>query len=85
MSLIADLARRVAALEKTVQMPRRARRRLNKRQVAEREGISTRTLDRHILYVGFPPPEMIRGRCYWWEDDLDAYDATLLQKAKRRV
>jgi hypothetical protein len=48
----------------------------------EREGISTRTVDRHVAR-GFPAPEMIHNRAYWWSDVLDAHDASLLQKAKR--
>jgi hypothetical protein len=84
MSLISDLAKRVAALEKLVQTPRQTRRRLKKRQVAVREGVSTRTVDRRVAKRILPPPDdVVDGRCYWWEDTLDAFDAERLQQAKQ--
>jgi predicted DNA-binding transcriptional regulator AlpA len=81
---LTDLTRRVAALEKIIQAPKQARRRLKKREVAEREGASMRTIDRRVARGSLPPPELIDGRHYWWSDVLDAHDASLLQKAKGR-
>jgi predicted DNA-binding transcriptional regulator AlpA len=78
---IADLLKRVAALEQKV-LGVTPDRRLTKRQVAEREGVSPRTIDRHVA-AGFPAPEMICGRAYWWLSTLEAYDAERLQQAKR--
>ena len=41
-------------------------RRLTKRQVAEREACSTRTIDRRVADGSLSPPDIINGRCYWW-------------------
>ncbi len=79
--VVSDLLQRVAALEQKV-LGVTPDRRLTKRQVAEREGVSPRTIDRHVA-AGFPAPEMIRGRCYWWLSTLEAHDAERLQQAKR--
>jgi predicted DNA-binding transcriptional regulator AlpA len=79
--VVSDLLQRVAALEQKV-LGGTPDRRLTKRQVAEREGVSPRTVDRHVAAGLFPAPEMICGRAYWWLSTLEAYDAERLQQVK---
>jgi predicted DNA-binding transcriptional regulator AlpA len=79
----ADILKRLAALEQKVLGSKSPDRRLPKREVAEREGVSPRTIDRYIADGGFPPPDMVRGRAYWWLSDLEAYDAQRLREAKQ--
>jgi len=89
-SLAADLARlehRLGALEETVRerKPQEAkRRRLTKRQVAEREGVSPRTIERRVEDDMLPPPQIIAGRHYWWSDQLDEFDRQRVREARRR-
>jgi predicted DNA-binding transcriptional regulator AlpA len=78
---IADILKRVAALEQKV-LGVAPDRRLTKREVGEREGVSPRTVDRHVA-AGFPSPEMIRGRAYWWLSELEAFDKKRLHDAKQ--
>jgi hypothetical protein len=44
------------------------RHRWSKRQVAEHEGVSTRTIDRGVARGIYSPPEIENGRLYWWSD-----------------
>src|SRR5262249_10494002 len=44
------------------------RRRWSKRQLAEQEGISTRTVDRRVADGVYVSPEVESGRLYWWSD-----------------
>jgi hypothetical protein len=84
MRLITELMKRVAALEKLVQGGGQGRRRLSRRTVADQRDVSTRTLDRHVVTIpGFPQPHQIRGRSYWWEDELDDFDRRLLQQTQQ--
>ena len=58
-----------------------------KRGVAERYGVSTRSVDRwrNNPSVGFPSPAMeINDRCYWAEEDLDAFDAECVRRRLAR-
>jgi predicted DNA-binding transcriptional regulator AlpA len=79
---IADILKRIVALEKKI-LNAAPDRRLNKRQVAVREGNSTRSIDRHVADGSFPAPEMIHGRAYWWLSTLEAHDAERLRAAKQ--
>lgn len=47
-----------------------------KRGVADRYGVTTRTIDRwnHHEWLGFPIPIVINGRNYFREDELDDFD-----------
>jgi hypothetical protein len=78
---VADILRRIAALEKQL-TPKQGKRRLTKAQVAMREGVATRTIDRRVAQRGFPPPDVVDGRCYWWEHDLEAHDAERIRMAE---
>jgi hypothetical protein len=54
-----------------------------KRGVAERYGVTTRSVDRwrNDPNVGFPAPAMqINDRCYWAAEDLDAFDAECVRR-----
>jgi hypothetical protein len=58
-----------------------------KRGVAERYGVSTRSVDRwrNDPSVGFPAPAMqINERCYWAAEDLDAFDAECVRRRLSR-
>lgn len=44
------------------------RRRLTKRQLAELEGCSTRSIDRGVARGVYVPPIVENHRCYWWSD-----------------
>jgi predicted DNA-binding transcriptional regulator AlpA len=79
---IADILKRVAALERKV-LNVAPDRRLNKRAVAEREGVSPRSIDRHVAVGNFPAPELINRRCFWWLSTLEAHDAERLRAAKQ--
>jgi hypothetical protein len=57
---------RLAALEMAVHGY--VRQRLSKRQLAEAEGISTRTVDRRVADGVYVTPEVESGRLYWWSD-----------------
>jgi hypothetical protein len=55
----------------------RARERLTKAEVAKREGISTRTVDRRVDEGKLPPPDdIINNRLYWWSDTLERHRRT---------
>jgi predicted DNA-binding transcriptional regulator AlpA len=84
--IITDILGRIAALEKLLDgTPKQPKRRLNKREVAEREGVGTRTIDRRVVEGSLPPPDIIDGRCYWWEHVLEAHDVARLRKAAPTV
>jgi len=44
------------------------RRRLTKRQLAEIEGCSTRTIDRGVARGVYAQPEVENKRLFWWSD-----------------
>jgi predicted DNA-binding transcriptional regulator AlpA len=50
---------------------------LTTRKLCAREGISPRTLDRRLKdpELGYPPPDMIKGRRYWDEAKIEAWEA----------
>jgi hypothetical protein len=79
-ALITDVLERLAALDRTAAAP--TRQRLNKQQTAKREGVGPRTIDRRTADPdsGFPKPEVVAGRCYWWSDQLDQYDELCRRK-----
>jgi hypothetical protein len=84
--LIDDLRERIAALEKMVgEKP--LDRRLPKRLVAAREGVSERTIDRRTSdpTSGFPQPIIDHGRCFWWLSELEAHDAERLGKSPMKM
>jgi hypothetical protein len=49
-------------------------RRLTKRRVAEREGCSTRTVDRRVADGSLPSPDIINNRCFWWLSVLQRHE-----------
>lgn len=57
-------------------------RRLGKREVAVREGRSTRTIDRQVKDGTFPSPDIINGRCFWWLSVLQRHEQARLATAK---
>jgi hypothetical protein len=65
LALAAVLARLDALERATFGHPRH---RLTKRQVAELEGVSTRTIDRGVARGIYSPPEIENKRLYWWSD-----------------
>jgi hypothetical protein len=84
--IIGDLRARIDALEKMIgEKP--LDRRLTKRQVAEREGVSARTVDRRTNdpKSGFPQPIIDHGRCFWWLSELEAHDAERLRKSPMKM
>jgi predicted DNA-binding transcriptional regulator AlpA len=58
-------------------------RRLTKRQVAEREACSTRTIDRRVADGSFPAPNVIAGRLYWWLSALQRHERERSQSTTR--
>jgi hypothetical protein len=65
-SKFADILARLAALECATFG--HARRRLTKKQLAEIEDCSTRSIDRGVARGVYAPPEIENKRCYWWSD-----------------
>jgi hypothetical protein len=72
-TLTAVLARLDALEKKTFG---HVRRRLSKRQVAELEGKSTRSVDRGVERGIYARPEIENGRCWWWSDTYRCEPAT---------
>ena len=64
--LLAAHSARLAALE--LAQFGHVRHRWSKRQLAEHEGVSTRTIDRGVARGIYTPPEVENKRCYWWSD-----------------
>ena len=58
-------------------------RRLTKRQVAEREACSTRTIDRRVADGSLSPPDIINGRCFWSLSVLQRHDCERSQSTTR--
>jgi predicted DNA-binding transcriptional regulator AlpA len=50
-------------------------RRLTKREVALRFGVSTRTIDRRVRDGSLPAPETVNKHHYWWLSQLEEHDA----------
>jgi hypothetical protein len=47
---------------------------LTKRRLAELEATSTRTIERRVREIeGYPQPEIVRGRWYFWSDHYERY------------
>jgi predicted DNA-binding transcriptional regulator AlpA len=65
----------------------RIRRRLSKPELARREGVSTRTIDRRVRDGLLPPPDVVARRLYWWLDEVERHQhersATATSKAAR--
>jgi hypothetical protein len=62
------------------------RRRLSKRQIADMEGVSTRTVERRVQDTPeFPKPEIINGRWKFWSDHYSAYCAWRSEQAQKPV
>ena len=73
--LLETIRLRLDALETAVLG--RPRERLTKADVAKREGISTRTVDRRVNERKLPPPDdIINNRLYWWSDTLERHRRT---------
>ena len=73
--LLETIRLRLDALETAVLG--RPRERLTKADVAKREGISTRTVDRRVDEGKLPPPDdIINNRLYWWSDTLERHRRT---------
>jgi hypothetical protein len=93
-TLLATLSLRVTALEAllgcaTEQPIDPANdRRLTKRQLAQRQGKSTRTIDRDVERGVLPAPVVENGRCFWWISDLQRHElergASYKQETARR-
>jgi hypothetical protein len=49
-------------------------RRLTKRQLAQRRGKSTRTVDRDVERGILPAPQFENGRAYWWLSALQRHE-----------
>lgn len=63
-------------------------RRLRTRQVADLEGVSTRTLYEHVRLGKFPPPDM-PAEChgapsYWYEDTIRRHREERLARTAQR-
>lgn len=76
-----DILDRLGALEAVVMGRKDAAptdprfdRRLTKRELAQRRGKSTRTVDRDVERGVLPPPEVENGRCYWWLSTLQRHE-----------
>src|SRR5262245_57987750 len=66
-SKFADILARLAALEQ--EAFGHARHRLTKKQLAELEGRSTRSIDRGVNSGKYRAPEIENKRCKWWSDN----------------
>jgi predicted DNA-binding transcriptional regulator AlpA len=62
-------------------------RRLTKPEVAVRNGVSGRTVDRWVTDGILPPPEIINGRWTWWLSALQRHERKRLREglATQRV
>ena len=61
------------------------RQRWSKRQLAEHEGKSTRSIDRGVKTGIYAQPEIENGRLYWWSDSYRRGAATADTPALRRA
>ena len=59
------------------------RQRWSKRQLAEHEGKSPRSIDRGVERGTYARPEIENGRCYWWSDTYRRVPATADTAAAR--
>jgi hypothetical protein len=78
--LAAVLARLAALEQKTFG---HVRHRWSKQQVAEHEGVSTRTIDRGVARGIYAQPEVENGRLFWWSDSYRRVPATADTPAAR--
>jgi hypothetical protein len=88
---IVQLAERVEALEAIIfhhrQRPALADRKLSKPDVALREGVSPRSVERRVQAKLLPPPDEIGpgGRWYWWLTTLKKHDRARRRKTDVRA
>lgn len=56
------------------------------KQLAEKFGRSTRTIDRwsEDPQSGFPYPFKINNRKYWLAEEIEAFEAAIIQASRRR-
>ena len=67
--IIDAILARLDALETTVHG--RPRQRLTKADLAQQEGVTTRSIDRRVAEGKLPPADdIINGRLYWWSDSI---------------
>jgi hypothetical protein len=69
--LLGTILNRLDALETAVLG--HIRRRFTKCQLAERESVSTRTIDRRVADSALPPPIIENHRTYWWSDEVERF------------
>jgi hypothetical protein len=62
-------------------------RRLTKPEVAVRNGVTKRTIDRWVKDGTLPPPDIINGRYFWWLSALQRHERKRLREglATQRV
>lgn len=72
--ILATIQDRLDQLEHAVFKP--TVRLLSKRQLAELEGVSTRTVDRRVADGVYTPPQIENGRCRWPSDNYRRVHAT---------
>jgi hypothetical protein len=56
--------------------------RLSKPALARRWGVSSRTIDRRRVEVGFPAAEIVNLRPYWWLSKIIAYERACAARGK---
>jgi hypothetical protein len=57
-------------------------RRLSKREVAIREGKTTRTITRWVAMGIYPPPDNVNGRDVWWLSVVQRHDRKRLRESR---
>jgi hypothetical protein len=56
--------------------------RLSKPALARRWGVSCRSVDRRREEPGFPEPEIVSHRCYWWLSAIIRYERKTAASSK---
>jgi hypothetical protein len=84
--ILGDVLQRLDALEAAI-LGRASDffdRKLTKPQVALRNAISARQLERNVKDEKHPPPdEIVNGRWYWWLSTLERHDRERVQSPRR--
>jgi predicted DNA-binding transcriptional regulator AlpA len=82
---LSEILIRLTAVEQRIGMA--DDRRLPAAATAQRYEISTRTLDRWVANpaLGFPQPEVINGRRYWWLSHLHRWDLTRIRSSAAKA
>ena len=86
--IIGQILRRLEALEAAVngRASKHFDRKLFKAEVALREGVVARTIERNVAAGSFPPPDGVtNGHAWWWLATLERHDRAVAAKRQQRA